>query len=211
MVGLLGLFWGTDTTKLNVTPGRYRGVMRAVILEVDERMLAERERLGLDRRDEMWEGVLHMVPQPSGRHQVMGTALARYLFDPAARRGCEVATEIGVYAADRDYRVPDVAVFPQTSRSDRGVDGPLLVAIEILSPGDESYDKVPWYQARGAGSVVIVDQATFSVEIFGAEGKVESDADGLTAIAGLGARLGPAPDGEGLLIETEDGANRIRG
>ncbi len=183
--------------------------MRAVILEVDERMLAERQRLGLDRFDEMWEGVLHMVPQPSGHHQVMGTALARYLFDPAARRGCEVASEIGVYAADRDYRVPDVAVFPKASRSSRGVDGPLLVVIEIRSPDDESLDKIPWYLARGTGSVVIVEPATSTVSVFTAAGAVEADADGLVAIPGLGARLGPSPDGAGLVVETEDGRYQV--
>jgi hypothetical protein len=41
--------------------------MRAVVLEMDERALNERERLGLDRRDEMREGVLHLVPPPSER------------------------------------------------------------------------------------------------------------------------------------------------
>lgn len=36
-------------------------------MEVPEAMLAERRRLGLDRRDEMWNRVLHMVPPPGGR------------------------------------------------------------------------------------------------------------------------------------------------
>jgi hypothetical protein len=31
-------------------------------------LLERRERLGLDRKDEVWEGVLHVVPSPSGRH-----------------------------------------------------------------------------------------------------------------------------------------------
>lgn len=34
------------------------------MLEVPEGLLAERARLGHDRFDEMWEGVLHMVPPP---------------------------------------------------------------------------------------------------------------------------------------------------
>lgn len=40
--------------------------MRAVLLEVPEGMLAERCQLGLDGRDEVWDGVLYMVPPPGG-------------------------------------------------------------------------------------------------------------------------------------------------
>jgi len=183
--------------------------MRAVILEIDEGMLAERARLGLDRRDEMWEGVLHMVPQPSGRHQVLATALARYLYDHAGRRGCEVANEIGTYAEDRDYRVPDVAVFPRSSRVGRGVDGPPLVLFEILSPGDESREKVPWYLSRGSVAVVILNPDTFAVEVHTAAGPTAAGDDGLTTIPGLDARLGPSADGSALLVETDDGLHRI--
>jgi hypothetical protein len=35
-------------------------------------MLDERRRLGQDVRDEMWDGVLHMVPPPGGAHQDYG-------------------------------------------------------------------------------------------------------------------------------------------
>jgi hypothetical protein len=34
------------------------------MLEVPQAMLDERQRLGLDGRDEMWDGELHMVPPP---------------------------------------------------------------------------------------------------------------------------------------------------
>jgi Uma2 family endonuclease len=183
--------------------------MRAVILEVDERMLAERQRLGLDQFDEMWEGVLHMVPQPSRRHQELGSGLARYLYDSAAVRGCRIALEVGMYAAGTDYRVPDLAVYPPEAGSTRGVDGAPLVVFEIRSPADESYDKVPWYLGRGAGSIVIIDQDTFSVEVFTADGRAEPDSDGLVAIPGLGVRLGAAPDASGLLVDAEEGVHRI--
>ena len=39
------------------------------MLDVPESLLDERRRLGLDVFDEVWEGVLHMVPPPSGEHQ----------------------------------------------------------------------------------------------------------------------------------------------
>jgi hypothetical protein len=36
------------------------------MLDVPGSLLDERRRLGLDVVDEVWEGVLHMVPPPSG-------------------------------------------------------------------------------------------------------------------------------------------------
>jgi hypothetical protein len=46
--------------------------MRVVMLEAPQEvqaMLAERRKLGLDGRDEMRDGVLHMVPPAGGPHQ----------------------------------------------------------------------------------------------------------------------------------------------
>jgi len=37
------------------------------MLEAPEELLAERRRKGHDRFDEVWEGVLHMLPPPSSR------------------------------------------------------------------------------------------------------------------------------------------------
>jgi Uma2 family endonuclease len=183
--------------------------VRAVILEVDERMLAERQRLGLDRFDEMWKGVLHMVPPPKGRHQLLEGELIKHLSEPAARAGCRIAPEIGVFAAADDYRVPDVAVFADTALAERGVDGAPLVVIEIRSPNDESYEKVPWYLARGAGCVVVIDLDGPFVEVLTSDGPVAADADGLVPVPGLGARIGTAPDGTALVLETHEGAHRI--
>ncbi len=47
-------------------------------------MIAERHRLGLDRHDELWEGVLHMVPPATHRHQSLEFELAKAL-EPTAR------------------------------------------------------------------------------------------------------------------------------
>ncbi len=183
--------------------------MRAVILEVDERMLAERRRLGLDRQDEMWEGVLHLVPPPFTGHGRMQAALIFQFASVVDQVGLVVGVETGVYAADDDYRVPDVVVYPPSAASERGIEGAPLLVVEIRSPGDESDAKVPWYLGRGAGSVVVVDRDTFSVDVFTADGPVEPGADGLTAVPGLGVRLGPAVDGGALLVETDTGVHRI--
>jgi hypothetical protein len=54
--------------------------MRAVLVHVTEQELAHRRSTGLDRYDEMWEGVLHMTPAPSLEHQRILTRMAAFLY-----------------------------------------------------------------------------------------------------------------------------------
>ena len=75
-----------DRTAAGTTVGTLDEV-RAVMLEVDPALLAERARLGLDIRDEMWDGELHIVPQSSGPHQRFGTRLSAVLISLVRARG----------------------------------------------------------------------------------------------------------------------------
>ena len=139
--------------------------MRAVLLEVDEKMLAERQRLGHDKWDEMWEGVLHMVPSASERHQSLKAELVVALRPAARRHGWKVTTDTGVFASDDDYRVPDLVVYAKEAASQRGVEGAPELVIEVRSPHDETYEKVPWYQARGAKAVLVIDRDTLALQL----------------------------------------------
>jgi hypothetical protein len=47
------------------------GAKRAVWLEPSTELLEHRHRKGLDRFDEVWEGVLHMVPPPAFEHSTI--------------------------------------------------------------------------------------------------------------------------------------------
>jgi Uma2 family endonuclease len=67
----------------------------------------------------------------------------------AKRRGLVASYETGLFAADDDYRVPDIVVSRPVNRSHRGVDDTAELVVELRSPGDESYEKLPWYAARG--------------------------------------------------------------
>ncbi len=138
------------------------------MLQVDERMLEERRRLGHDRWDEMWEGVLHMVPPPLGYHQGVGTELLLVLAPLARRRRLVARHETGVFrpGTDDDYRVPDLLVTRPDRRTRRGVEGGPELVVEILSPGDESYAKLDWYADLGVQEMLIVDPATMAVELF---------------------------------------------
>lgn len=171
------------------------------MLDVPPPMLEERRRLGLDVFDEVWEGVLHMVPPPSGNHQFVGTELTLAISAAAKRRGLVLTYETGLFAADDDYRVPDVIVSRPEQRTRRGVDGTAALVVELLSPGDETYDKVPWYAARHVDDILVIDPDSRRVELYsgrsGVPPRVATDHDGGLLLATLDAHLGT--------VDTDDG------
>lgn len=184
--------------------------MRAVLLEAPQAMLDERRRLGLDRRDEMWDGELHVVPPAGGPHQRFGTRVLGVLIPVADRSGLVPSYETGLFAAADDYRVPDQLYSRPEHVSERGAEGAELV-LEIRSPGDESYAKLEFYARLGVREVVIAHPETRHVELFrlvddrllpvttGGDGAVRSD------VLGVSFR---ATDGR-LLITWEDGSAEV--
>lgn len=139
--------------------------MRAVMLEVPPHLLEERRRLGVDRWDEMWRGELHMVPPPCERHQSLGSMLLTVLVPLVRERGLKIAYEIGLFAADDDYRVPDLGIYRHDQAGGRGLENAAEMLVELVSPGDESRAKLPWYATR-VREVLLVDRDTLTVELF---------------------------------------------
>ncbi len=148
--------------------------MRVVMPEVRPEMLDWRRRTGADRWDEMWEGELHMPPMPSIGHQDFVMSLGAWLKAHWGRRqqGNKVHLAINVAspgAWPNDYRIPDLVLVTAASRgSDRGeyYEGPPTVVIEIRTPGDESYEKLPFYAKLGVPEVWIIDRDTKSPEVY---------------------------------------------
>jgi Uma2 family endonuclease len=130
-----------------------------------EALLDRRRRLGLDHHDEMWEGVLHMNPAPHGRHQRIGQQLAVALDGPARAAGLLPAMGEFNLGEDQDYRVPDGAV--HRPGPDRMYYATAALVIEIVSPGDESWSKLPFFAAHDVDEVLIVDPSTHSVDWLG--------------------------------------------
>lgn len=141
--------------------------MRAVMLEVPEALLEQRRRSGADRWDEVWEGVLHMVPPPSDPHQAFGTYLLLALGPIAAAVGLEPRYEGGYFRAADDYRQPDLLFARHEHFTQRGLEGPAELVVEILSPGDESRDKVSFYATMSVSEVLLVDPITREFELLG--------------------------------------------
>jgi len=119
--------------------------------------LKERRRIsGLDRLDEVWEGVLHMVPAPSYEHARIAQQLAVALDGPARAAGLVPAMgEFNLGDSENDFRVPDGGLHRP------GAGGVWLhtaaLVVEIVSPGDETWQKLPFYAAHEVDEVLILD------------------------------------------------------
>jgi Uma2 family endonuclease len=122
-----------------------------------EALKESRRRSGLDRMDEVWEGVLHMVPAPNYAHGSIESQLHAVLRPFARKVGLEMIGQSNLGESKDDFRVPDSALHP------RGTSGlwheTAALVIEIVSPGDETWQKLPFYAAHGVQEVLIVDPA----------------------------------------------------
>lgn len=171
--------------------------VKAVLVDVPAALLRERRQTGADKADEMWDGVLHMVPPASALHQRVASQLHRVLAPLAQARGLVAFYETGLFRSDDDYRVPDQLYVRPELVTRRGVEGPADLVVELRSPNDETDDKIDWYAARGARELLVIKPAERRVELLGhVEGRlvpVPPDEDGSVQSEVLGVRLTPAP------------------
>lgn len=182
---------------------------------VPDEWVEERQRLGLDGKDEMWDGVLHMVPPASSVHGRFGSDLICALRLAAKSRGLWNLIEPGVFdpaiAGMTSYRVPDLGYARPEDISQRGIEGRAVLVVEVLSPQDESFDKLPFYRRVGVEEVLFVDPEARTCEVRRPDGDgwhlVHADDDGWTALDGLGVALRPV-DGR-LQVRTDLGVEEI--
>lgn len=150
-----------------------------------EALKERRRRSGLDRFDEVWDGVLHMVPAPSGAHAYVSTQLAELLGPPARAAGLVLLTGgFNLGQDENDYRVPDGGLHREGAFD---VWHPTAaVVFEIVSPDDETWDKLPFYAAHGVDEVLIVDPAERSLHWLALEGGEyrEAERSGLIDLGG---------------------------
>lgn len=147
-------------------------MMKGVLLEVPEAMLAERRRSGADRNDEMWNVVLHMNPPPTIDHQDFEYELECWLRTHLkAASGGQVFHNVGVVRAGgwpQDYRAPDLILVGPERRNrllkSRIEVGP-TVAIEIRSHSDETNEKLAFYAAIDTAEVWVIHRDTKLPEV----------------------------------------------
>ena len=109
------------------------------------------------------------------------------------------------------YRVPDLGYARPEHVSERGIEGRAALVVEILSPGDESYEKLPFYRQVGVEEVLFVDQATRAFEVRRPDGDgwrlVGPGEDGWTELVSLGVAL-RLSDGR-LQVRTDAGIEEV--
>ncbi len=132
--------------------------------ELEQELIRERQRLGHDLRDEVWDGVYIMSPFPRNSHQrVVGcldTAL-RLVIEQTGRGIVLPGANISDREDDwkQNYRIPDCCVFLNGTRAeDRDTHwfgGPDF-CVEIASPGEDVDAKLPFYASVGTREVLLV-------------------------------------------------------
>jgi hypothetical protein len=134
--------------------------MRTVILgerpPALEDLIAHRRAKGTDLYDEVWEGDYHMNPAPRKSHALLESELLAVLRGPVKRAGLYPGGIFNLGDPD-NFRVPDVGV--HRDRTDAVWVPTAALVVEILSPDDESWEKLPFYAAHGVDEVVIADPA----------------------------------------------------
>lgn len=142
--------------------------------EISEKLIAERQARGLDRFDEVWDGVYFMPPMGNNEHQGLATRMGGVL-QVVVRWPDEGTVFVGVNVSDREvgwehnYRVPDVAVFlvanPAKDCGTHWCGGPDWGA-EILSPNDRTRDKLDFYARIGVRELLLIDRDPWQLELY---------------------------------------------
>lgn len=125
-------------------------------------LVERRRRLGIDLHDEVWEGVLHVVPGPNSAHGKLDRRVARLLDEPAQAAGLEPVGPVNIGSA-QNYRVPDAALLRP------GPDAVYLpsaaLVVEIVSLGDETWAKLPFYAAHGVDELLVIEPQERAVHL----------------------------------------------
>lgn len=164
-------------------------------------LIEHRKRLGLDRRDEVWEGVLHMSPAPHRDHGLLVMRLGTAFTLQADRYGLGSVIEGPNVrepgSGEKNYRVPDLAVAtPEEMESafvDGWAEGPLALAVEVRSPDEKPEAKLAFYAARRVREVLLVDRESRQIQalrLAGASYLLQApDREGFIELNALDARL----------------------
>ena len=121
-----------------------------------EALLESRRISGQHRSDEMWDGVLHLSSHSTFLHARLSQQLAEILGPLARAAGLIPAVaEFNLGDSEQDYRVPDGGLLHEST--DQLFVPSAALVIEIRSPNDESWKKLPFYASHGVDEVLILE------------------------------------------------------
>ncbi len=167
------------------------------------RVIAERQLNGLDRRDEVWDGVHVMSPLANNEHQRLAFRLAMILDSILPPGSGEAFHEVNV--SDREagwemnFREPDVAVFltdgPGRDCGSHWCGGPDLV-VEVMSRNDRSHQKMDFYALNGVCELILIDREPWAIEFYRlANGRLTLVASARVGDAAIASEVVPATFG----------------
>jgi Uma2 family endonuclease len=137
-------------------------------------LIRRRRRSGLDRFDEVWDGVYVMSPQPNPEHMLLSGMLT-YVFlsalDPSRVLGVAPGGNVSDRREDwaKNYRCPDVLVFLAGNQAEQleshWFGGPDF-AVEIISRGDRARKKLGFYAKVGVRELLLIDRKPWRLELY---------------------------------------------
>jgi len=130
-----------------------------------EALLKRRRELGHDVADEVWDGVYHVNPAPAEGHAEIVQQLAELLGPLARAAGLIPRLSVFNLGEPSDYRVPDGALVRE--RGNRTYVPTAALILEVVSPNDQTWEKLGFYAAHHVQELVIVAPETRSVDWLG--------------------------------------------
>jgi Uma2 family endonuclease len=140
-------------------------ILDPALVEI-QALIERRKRLDQDRHDEVWEGVYHMAPAARNAHGYIQQQLSELISPHARQAGLYpmLSGEFNIGEKD-NFRVPDGGLF--RNWEDVVWNPTAALAVEIVSPGDESWQKLPFYADHHVEELLIVDPASRSIDWLG--------------------------------------------
>ncbi len=137
-------------------------------------LIEQRRASGLDRYDEVWDGVYVMSPSADINHQDLAGELTATLKLVIDWRGLG-RTLPGANVSDRrkdwthNYRIPDVLIFLNENSAENcgafWLGGPDL-AIEITSPDEHTLEKLGFYAKVRTSELLVIDRDPVRLSLY---------------------------------------------
>lgn len=129
--------------------------------------------MGGDHHDEVWEGTYMMTPLPNNEHQDFVFELGLVLHEVVGKPGLGVVRTVNVsdreHGWEHNYRCPDIAVMLKGGRAKNcgthWVGGPDFL-VEIVSPDDNTFDKLPFYSRIGVRELLVIDRDPWELSLY---------------------------------------------
>jgi Uma2 family endonuclease len=150
--------------------------MAMVVLDksIQRQLIAQRRERGVDQHDEVWEGVYVMSPLADNEHQLLVMGITSALHAIVAKKKLGQVLP-GANISDREsgwkknFRSPDVVVVLQDGAAKNcGTfwTGPVDFLVEVVSRGDRSKRKLPFYSKIGVREVLVVDRRPWRLTLY---------------------------------------------